>query len=642
MRLKSLFFMLYTLCILFPSGAQVTMPKFFSDNMVLQRDKPIHIWGHSSTNEKIEVYFKGQNKKTTATDNGNWSVYLEASAYGGPYTLTVKGEQSEIAFNNVLVGDVWLCSGQSNMEFRLNSANDATTEIARANYPDIRLFTVERAIANHPKTDVRGTWQPCSPTTAGEFSAVGYFFGKNLYQETHIPIGLICSSWGGTVAETWTSPEGIRHIPEFTQKLAESEKIDLDHFDQINQAKKTAFEKALQTDPGIEEKWYTTDSYSTFDGRMRLPQGWSGTTLSDMDGTVWFSTEIALPDNSAEKQAVLSLGRIDDADITWINGIEVGRTNGYDKDRLYPIKAGILKKGRNIITISVSDYSGEGGINGQRDQLYLVVDGIKHSLAKEWKYKVAVDSRKYGYVELGPNAYPSLLYNGMIAPLTDFPIKGVIWYQGESNDYNPALYRTLFPNLINDWRTCWNDEFPFYWVQLANYKNTDKMPQESKWAEIREAQTLALSLPKTGQAVIIDIGEAKNIHPKNKKDVGKRLALHALKYDYEQKNIVADGPTFQSMKTEKNKVIITFGNIGSGLVSKDNNEFINGFSLADRDKKFVWAKAKISGNSVIVWSENLSHPVAVRYGWSDNPGYLNLCNKEGLPACPFRARLPQQ
>ena len=636
MRIKTLFFMLYTFCILFPSEAQITMPKFFSDNMVLQRDKPIHIWGRSSANEKIEISFKGQNKKTTATGNGSWSIYLDASAYGGPYTLTVKGERSGIAFNDVLVGDVWLCSGQSNMEFRLNNANDATTEIATANYPNIRLFTVERAISNQPKTDVGGTWQVCSPATAGDFSAVGYFFGKDIYQETHIPIGLICSSWGGTVAETWTSPDGIRNIPEFTQKIAESEKIDLAHFDQVNQTKKAAFEKALKNNPGIEEKWYATDAYSTFDGRMRLPQGWSGTTLSDMDGTVWFSTEIILPDNPAGKQAVLSLGRIDDADITWINGVEVGRTDGYDKDRVYPIKAGILKQGRNVITISVSDYSGEGGINGQNDQLYLAIDGIKHSLAKEWKYKIAVDSRKYGYVEFGPNAYSSLLYNGMIAPLTKLPIKGVIWYQGESNDYNPALYRTLFPNLITDWRTRWNDEFPFYWVQLANYKATDKEPQQSKWAEIREAQTRTLSLSKTGQAVIIDIGEAKDIHPKNKKDVGKRLALHALKYDYGQKDIVADGPTFQSMKAEKNKIIITFKNTGSGLVSKDNNESINGFAIAGKDKKFVWAKAKISGNTVIVWNDSISHPVAVRYAWSDNPGYLNLYNKEGFPACPFR------
>lgn len=636
MRLKSLFFMLYTLCILFPSQAQITMPKFFSDNMILQRDKPIHLWGYASVNEKIEVIFKGQNKTTTATDKGSWSIYLDDSAYGGPYTLTVKGEQSEITFNNVLVGDVWLCSGQSNMEFRLNNANDAVMEIANANYPNIRLFTVERAISNKPKTDVGGTWQPCSPTTAGDFSAVGYFFGKDIYQETHIPIGLICSSWGGTVAETWTSPEAIREIPEFTQKLAESEKIDLSHFDQINQIKKADFEKALKNNPGIEDKWYLANSYSSFNEQMRLPQGWSGTSLSNLDGTVWFSTEIVLSDDPTGKQVTLSLGRIDDADITWINGIEVGRTDGYDKDRVYSIKAGILKQGRNVVTISVSDYSGEGGINGQSDQLYLTVDGVKYSLAKEWKYKIAVDSRKYGYIDFGPNTYPSLLYNGMIAPLTELSIKGVIWYQGESNDYNPALYRTLFPNLITDWRTRWQTELPFYWVQLANYKDIDKEPQQSKWAEIREAQSLALNLPKTGQAVIIDIGEAKDIHPKNKKDVGRRLALHALKNDYGQKDIVADGPTYKSMRVEKNKIIITFKNTGSGMIAKDNNGLINGFAIAGKDKKFIWAKAKISGNSVIVWNDSIPHPTAVRYAWSDNPGHLNLYNKEGLPACPFR------
>lgn len=414
----------------------------------------------------------------------------------------------------------------------------------------------------------------------------------------------------------------------------------MDSFEQTNLTRKAAFEKALNVDPGITEKWYATGSCLVFDGSMCLPQAWSGTALTDMNGTVWFSIEITLSDNPVGKQAVLSLGRIDDADITWINGVEVGRTTGYQKERLYAFDTGILKKGKNVITISVSDYSGEGGFSGQRDQLYLEIGGTKLSLAKEWKYKVAVDSRKYGYVEFGPNAYPSLLYNGMIAPLTGLPIRGVIWYQGESNDYNPALYRTLFPNLISDWRARWNNEFSFYWVQLANYRSIDKMPQDSKWAEIREAQTQALSLPKTGQAVTIDIGEADDIHPKNKKDVGKRLALHALKLDYGKKNIVADGPTFRSMKTKKNKIIISFDNVGSGLVSKDGDEFINGFAIAGKDNKFVWAKAKISGNVVIVWNDTLLHPVAVRYGWSDNPGQLNLYNKEGLPAAPFRMELP--
>lgn len=640
MRLKTLFLVLLCSVCTFPVRAQVTLPSFFSDNMVLQRDCPIHLWGWAGADEKIEIHFKRQIRKTIATNDGNWSTYLDASAYGGPYTLVVKGEQSEVEFNNVLIGDVWLCSGQSNMEFHLNDANNAMAEISGADYPGIRLFTVGRATGNHPKMDVGGTWHSCSPSTAGDFSAVGYFFGKEIHSNTHIPIGLICSSWGGTVAETWTSPDGIRDIPEFTQKLSESGKIDMDSFEQTNLTRKAAFEKALNADPGIAEKWYATGSSPTFDGSMCLPQAWSGTALTDMNGTVWFFIEITLSDNPVGKQAVLSLGRIDDADITWINGVEVGRTTGYQKERLYAFDTGILKKGKNVITISVSDYSGEGGFSGQRDQLYLEIGGTKLPLAKEWKYKVAVDSRKYGYVEFGPNAYPSLLYNGMIAPLTGLPIRGVIWYQGESNDYNPTLYRTLFPNLINDWRARWNNEFSFYWVQLANYRSIDKMPQDSKWAEIREAQTQALSLPKTGQAVTIDIGEADDIHPKNKKDVGKRLALHALKLDYGKKNIVADGPTFRSMKTKKNKIIISFDNAGSGLVSKDGNEFINGFAIAGKDNKFVWAKAKICGNVVIVWNDTLLHPVAVRYGWSDNPGQLNLYNKEGLPATPFRMESP--
>lgn len=350
---------------------------------------------------------------------------------------------------------------------------------------------------------------------------------------------------------------------------------------------------------------------------------------------MWHRLDLDLPESVANKAAHLSLGAIDDNDCVWINGVKIGESKGYDIKRAYQIPANVLKSGKNTIVVKVEDTGGGGGFSSSATDLFLEVENSKYSLAGEWKYKMSASSLASGYVDISPNSAASLLYNGMIHPIIQYAIKGAIWYQGESNDSEAYNYRTLFPNLIKDWRKQWGYEFPFYWVQLANYMKPDERPSESNWAELREAQTMTLALPKTGQAVIIDIGEANDIHPRNKQDVGYRLALNALHNDYGFSNLVYSSPMYESVNFENGKAIITFKNIGSGLMVKNKYAYVQGFAIAAAEGDFEWAQAYIDGDKIIVTCDKVKNPIAVRYNWGNNPDG-NLYNIEGLPVCPFR------
>lgn len=618
----------------FLAKAELRMPGIFSDAMVLQRNKPVLIWGWASPGETVEVRLKDQHQKTKASKEGTWQISLKALEHGGPYQMTVKGKKETFTFSDILVGDVWLCSGQSNMEWRVNGVNRAESEISAADYPLLRMFTVPQKVSNRPETELEGSWEVCSPETVGQFSAVAYFFGREILRETGVPIGLINSSWGGTDIETWTSQERMMAVPSYKEKLETSSKLNLDSFQTDNQRRKEKFNTALREDIGIKEAWYRQPE--KFRKQIQVPLEWERSELAGMDGSAWFSTSFILPEGWDGKQGLLSLGTIDDDDITWINGVKIGETAGYSTKRIYTIPEGVLKADKNVLTVNVKDYQGGGGINGAPESLFLESGNIRIFLSGTWKYEVSVDSREFGLVDFGPNAFPSLLYNAMIHPLLRYPIKGAIWYQGENNTRDPLLYQTLFPNMINDWRERWGYEFPFYWVQLANFMAAKPQPSESSWAELREAQTLTLSLPQTGQAVIIDIGEAEDIHPRNKQDVGKRLALLALKNDYGQTDRIASGPVFQQAEIRGDQVIVSFSGLGSGLIAKDKYGYVKGFTIAGEDKQFHWAKARISGDQVVVYHEAVSRPKYIRYAWADNPDDANLYNKEGLPACPFR------
>lgn len=619
--------------------AQVRLPKLIGDGMVVQRNKPVVIWGWASPREKISIQFHGQERKVTADKSGHWRVEFGPESAGGPYEMTIKGKNT-ITLSDILVGEVWVCSGQSNMEWPLRAARNADEEIKAARYPQIRQFLVQKAVSTVPEEDVKGgAWKACSPETAGDFTAVGYFFARAIYEEIDVPIGLINTSWGGTHSETWTSRAAFASSAEFKEMIAGMPAIDLNQMAKQKRTEQLARLKSMNIvlpATGVDE-WKASSFDASHWNEMELPSLWEERGFPDFDGVVWFRKSISLSADETAGAAILELGPIDDSDETYINGVRVGSTLGkYNEDRVYRLPPGVLKAGENVIAVRVDDTGGGGGIYGKADQLKLTTgNGTRHGLAGKWSFMVEQVTTSDA---VGPNSYPTLLFNAMLNPLLPARIAGVIWYQGESNAGRAYQYRTAFPLMINDWRTHWKEgDFPFYFVQLASFNaGFGTSEKGSTWAELREAQTMTLSLPHTGMAVTTDIGEANDIHPRNKQDVGKRLAALALKNDY-GKNVVCAGPSFKSMQAEGNKLRISFSDIGSGLMVKDKYGYLKGFEVAGDDRKFHYAKAAIEGNDVIVVCDQVNAPVAVRFAWADNPEDANLFNKEGFPAVPFRS-----
>ena len=623
--------------------ANITLPKIFGDNMVLQRNKPIPLWGWGSPNEKITIRFNHQTKTVTTDLNGNWKINLDKESAGGPYQLVLKGINT-VTFKNVLVGEVWICSGQSNMEMPIEGwgkINNYQQEIAVADYPQIRHIKVPNTVNSTPQKDIfqgdttTTRWKICSPQTAGDFTATGYFFARELYNQLKVPIGLINTSWGGTHVETWTSHEGFESSDEFKGMIAQMPVLNLDSLANLRKEAVMKNIRSLQGSlPAQNEaaSWKTDIDDNTWP-QMVLPSLWEQRQLGDLDGVVWFRKAIDILPNDAGKEAILELAMIDDNDVTYVNGTEVGETNSYNQHRKYKIPAGILKTGKNVITVRVEDTGGGGGIYGDSAAMKLTIGDNAASLAGNWKFKA---EQVYGNTtSVGPNSYPTLLFNAMVNPIIPYAFEGVIWYQGEANAGRAYQYRKAFPLMITDWRKHWNaGDFPFYFVQLASYNASNGNSKTgSTWAELREAQTMTLSLPNTGMAVTTDIGNSTDIHPKNKQDVGKRLAAIALHNVY-KKDIVYSGPMYQSMKVSGNKIIISFTNIGGGLTSKNSD--LKGFEISGLGGQFYPAVATIDNNRVIVESEMVKYPAAVRFGWKDDAGEDNLFNKEGFPASPFR------
>lgn len=631
-------------------SAKVLLPAFLTDNMVLQQKATPLLWGKAAPGKPVIVTTSWNNKKYSAStgSSGEWKINVSTPAAGGPYTVTFD-DGDAITLKNILIGEVWLCSGQSNMEMPLAGWGKITNyeqEIAAANYPNIRLLQVEHVTSNSPLNDVKvanGGWQPCSPKSVAEFSAVAYSFARNIYQTNKVPIGLIHTSWGGTIAEAWTSGSSLKKMPAFAPVVEQMEngpKTQDDILKNYKQQLQIWQNEVNASDPGFKQNnavWASADFNTSSWKSMKLPNLWEKAGLEDFDGVVWFRKKITVPANLSGKDMKLSLGPVDDQDITWINGTEVVRTEGWDKKRAYNIPGKLLKSGENTITVRVLDGSGGGGIYGDEKELTLSASsGQVIPLAGAWQYAVAMDKSKIPPMPQtpdGPNRV-TVLYNAMIHPFIPYTIRGAIWYQGESNADRAYQYRELFPLMIADWREKWgNSDFPFYFVQLANFMNVNDQPAESAWAELREAQLKTLSVPNTGMAVAIDIGEANDIHPKNKQEVGRRLALIARAKVYKE-DIAFSGPAYQSHKIEGSTVILNFDHANGGLEAK-RGTVLKGFVMAGEDKKFYWADAKIVGNTVVVSSPDVAKPVAVRYAWANNP-ICNLYNKAGLPASPFR------
>lgn len=637
--MKKNFLVVLLLCISFFSQGTIQLPKILSDNMVLQRNKPITIWGWADANEKVTVTFKDQKKSAKADKSGKWTIKLNPETAGGPFQLTVTGKNT-IVLNNILIGEVWVCSGQSNMEWTVRNTNNAEQEISAGNFPEIRQFLVQKSVSSKPEQDVKsGEWKLCSPENVGDFTAVGYFYARELYRTLKVPIGLVNTSWGGTHSETWTSREAFANSDEFKSMISSMPALDLDALAKQKQEAQLKKLKSMNINlPAKDvEKWkdvsYDDSQWKT----MKLPGLWEQQGLEDLDGVIWFRKSITISAGDAGKEGILELSMIDDSDESFVNGVKVGATkNKYNEKREYKIPGGILKEGTNVIAVRVDDTGGGGGIYGDSQELKLTTNSnAVISLAGNWSY--SIENFSMGSATVGPNAYPTLLFNAMIYPLLNFSIEGAIWYQGESNAGRAYQYRTAFPLMIRDWRTHWKQgDFPFYFVQLASFNSANGDSEHgSAWAELREAQTMTLSLPNTGMAVTTDIGAANDIHPRNKQDVGKRLAAIALNQVYGQKNVFS-GPTYKSMVIDGNKIRISFTNTGSGLMVKDKYGYLKGFEVAGSDRKFYYAKAWIEGNDVVVSSDKVSSPVAAHFAWADNPEDANLYNNEGFPALPFR------
>jgi sialate O-acetylesterase len=622
--------------------AEVRLPHIIGSNMVLQRNQEINIWGWANKMEKVTVHFNDTAVSKRAGRDGKWLITFPAMEAGGPYTMKVRG-RNIIELENILIGDVWVCSGQSNMEYRVEAFPWAGEESARAEYPEIRLFTVPKNTQLQPVDEISGgEWQACNPETVLPFSAVGYFFGRHIHKETGVPIGLLNTNWGGTNIETWTSGESIGQLPEFAERVAGL--ADFSQEEEIQRKKaemKETIDKYAAEEPGIQNGhavWAEGELDMEGWGTMELPQLWESEDLPGLDGIVWFRLEIELPAAIARRGISLELGPIDDSDWTWVNGHKVGETKQkYNLDRLYEVPAEYLNAGKNVIAVRVEDTGGGGGFHGSSEQMKIVSDDFMIPLSGEWRFRVSpVELDLNMGAVLGPNSNPTLLFNGMIHPLLNFRVKGAIWYQGESNASRAWQYRELLPLMIEDWRKHWEyPEMPFLFVQLANFMEAQERPGESSWAELREAQSMALALPNTGMAVAIDIGEAEDIHPVNKQDVGKRLALAALHVAYGQ-DLVYSGPVFRDMVIAGDQAILSFDHVGSGLMAKSRYGYLKGFSIAGEARTFHWARARIQGDKVIVYCDKVAQPVAVRYGWADNPEDVNLYNVEGLPASPFR------
>ncbi len=622
------------------AAAEVWMPKFFGDHMVLQRGQPIRVWGRAAKNEAVTVRFGGAEAVVRADRTGRWAVELpamEADAAGRE--MIVAGRDSELRFDDVLVGDVWLCCGQSNMEWPLDPTIGCEEEIASSANPNIRLLTVGRRIAFEEQEDIEsGAWAECTPATSRTFSAVAYYFGKFVQAEIGIPVGLIHSSWGGTDIETWIGWEAMCTTADYAQyggKRSPREAIGR------NMKRFLDYKEARRNDRGDRERWYDPSVAVSGEWRtMKLPQLWEN-ELGPADGRIWFRRTVTLPASVDGKAGVLHLPAVDDADITYVNGRKVGETHVWDAPRHYELPAGLLHGGDNIVAVRVDDTGNDGGIWGDPEAFWIEVDGGRYELAGEWRYRPSATTTMFGIIGNGdydnPNSFASLLYNGMIRPLVGYGIRGAIWYQGENNAGRALSYRTLFPLMIRDWRAQWGSDFPFFWVQLANYMAIREQPGESAWAELREAQNMTLAVPATGQAVITDIGEAGDIHPRNKRDVGYRLSRAALKVAY-GRDVAAGGPVCRSVEHRGDRIVLTFDAAGALCpVGGDRYGYLHGFSIAGADRRFVWAQAYVLENDkVVVFSDEVKEPVAVRYGWADNPQDNDLTDGSGLLASPFR------
>jgi sialate O-acetylesterase len=606
----------------------------FGDNMVLQRGKKNTIWGWSDPGDKVRVEIAGKHASGKAGSDRRWQVKMRPPAVGGPYTIKISGHQS-VELHNVLVGDVWLCGGQSNMQVPLRSARNGEEEVKAANYPEIRFFSVAPHSAYHHTDVVEGSWKVVSPETADRVSAVAYYFARMIQQEIHVPIGLVVDALGGTPAEAWTSAAALRPLKDFDVPLAELEKLAATGAPEYGNYVMHWYD---QYDVGIEGNWAGPDLDDSTWKSVDIPGGFSDLGVPETPAVAWFRKEVVVPDSIPAGPALLFLGSIERMDTAYINGTQVGASAWVENPRVYVIPNGVLKPGRNVVAIRVLKTKPMGGFLAKPEELRVELgDKTSIPLAGKWKGQLSVDARPPHPLPIGYENWPvipSVLYEGMLAPIAPLSITGILWYQGEQNSERGFQYRKILPAMIADWRELFaQGDFPFYIVSLPTFRQRSATPIEDTWAETRESQAItAASVPNSCLAVTIDTGDPDNLHPKDKQPVGERLALCALAKHYGEK-VVYSGPTLASLERLPSSIRLHFAHTDGGLAIKGTK--LADFAIAGEDRKWYWADAHIEGDTVVVSSPSVPNPKEVRYAWQSNPA-ATLFNGAGLPVGPFR------
>ncbi len=617
--------------------------KIFNDHAIIQRDTEVPIWGWGIPEKTIELSFQNRTYKTKVNNKGEWRIIIPPTSYGGPYTISIKSRNKSIVLNDIYVGDVWVCSGQSNMQFQLSGCFDAEAEISKATDPLIREFRVPQSSSDYPEDDLAGgNWKVGNPENAAGFTAVGYYFAQNIRKEfPGLPIGLVNNAWGGSKIEPYMSAASfqksqddiLKEIAVIKGETREQQLKMLAYLDKIPEEDAGMInDKPLWAAPNLDDSNWN---------KMKLPIGWENAGLPNLDGIIWFRKTFKLSHLKDNDSTLLSIGRIDDDAEIWINGNRIdnlfNRSYQYSDLREYKLSNTLFKIGSNTITTRVTDTGGGGGMGGNTNELYVDTGDEKVDISGEWHYKIGEVFLNFIY---GPRQKPTTIYNKMVYPINDFKAKGILWYQGESNTNDiveAQNYENLFKTMILQWRNDRKDEnLPFYFVQLASFLPEVLKPKDHSWAHLRWSQYKALELPFTGMASALDIGEANDIHPRNKKDVGERLSRIALHQVYEKSQLSYKNPSYKSHKVEDGKFIITLENTSGNLIVKNKYGYINAFAIAGEDGKFVWANAILKNGNVEVWSPKVKNPKKLRYAWSANALDANLFTSDGIPVVPFK------
>ena len=651
MQTKTLFVSALLLLGASATQAKIKMFPLFTDNMVLQQNTKAPIWGEAKAGKNVKVTTSWNNRTYTvkADSKGRWRIDVDTPSAGGPYEVSVS-DGKPVVLRDVMIGEVWLCTGQSNMQMPMEGWNikmNAEEIASSASTTNVRLMHIDNAVSQLPTADLpkqKHTWEKCSPETVKSFSATGYFFGKNLAASRGVPVGLIMTCWGGTDIESWMSGKALGEVPGFKTVVDEIENDKLTpaehetkYLAELNDWFTTTGKKEGSVGADGKVLWAAPDYDDTAWQLLPQPLKIDEVGYTSFDGVVWYRKTVDVPAAWQGKELKLELSTIDDIDVTYFNGQAVGHTETCPVKRVYTIPADMVKAGRAVIAVRVLDVGSAGGLRGNADNMALSCGSDRMSLGGEWRMKLASDLNAVAKVPVNPvdNPFiPTVLYNAMIRPLVPYAVKGAIWYQGENNAPRAYRYRDLLPQMIASWRNDWNSQFPFLIVQLANYMQRKDQPAESEWAELREAQLLTSeTVAGSGLAVAVDVGLADDIHPTDKQTVGQRLSLVARRVAYGE-NIASSGPLYQSHKIEGGAIRLTFAHADGGLKARDGGK-LTGFAIAGADHKFHWADARIEGNDIVVSSADVPMPLAVRYAWADNPD-CNLYNGAGLPASPFR------